>query len=110
MSQHTVQAVIGKAITDTLFRQSMFADPAATLASYELTPEEMDGLRAIDFETMECCARVLDDRIARGAMVRQVSGGFARRPATGAMAAVKGEVTRDPNDTGASGIRPDAAA
>ncbi|MEZ4769736.1 MAG: Franean1_4349 family RiPP [Caldilineales bacterium] len=65
MSQHTVQAVIGKAITDTLFRQSMFADPAATLASYELTPEEMDGLRGSTSRQWSV-ARVLDDRIARG--------------------------------------------
>ena len=69
MSQQSMQAIIGKAIIDTAFRQSMFADPEAALADFELTDGEMAALRAIDFETMECCARTLDDRISRAFMI-----------------------------------------
>ncbi|MCO5246549.1 MAG: Franean1_4349 family RiPP [Anaerolineae bacterium] len=65
MSQQSMQAIIGKAIIDTAFRQHMFADPEVALADFDLTDGEVAALRAIDFETMECCARTLDDRISR---------------------------------------------
>ena len=69
MSQQSMQAIIGKAIIDTAFRQRMFADPDTALADYELSDGEVAALRAIDFETMECCARTLDDRISRAFML-----------------------------------------
>ena len=69
MSQQSMQAIIGKAIIDTAFRQRMFADPDTVLADYELSDGEVAALRAIDFETMECCARTLDDRISRAFML-----------------------------------------
>lgn len=69
MSQQSMQAIIGKAIIDTAFRELIFADPEAALAGFELTDGEMVALRAIDFETMECCARTLDDRISRAFML-----------------------------------------
>ena len=69
MSQQSMQAIIGKAIIDTAFRELIFADPEAALAGFELTDGEMVALRAIDFETMECCARTLDDRISRAFMI-----------------------------------------
>ena len=69
MSQQSMQAIIGKAIIDTAFRQRMFSDPETALADYELSDGEVAALRAIDFETMECCARTLDDRISRAFML-----------------------------------------
>ena len=69
MSQQSMQIIIGKAIIDTAFRQRMFADPETALADYELSDGEVAALRAIDFETMECCARTLDDRISRAFML-----------------------------------------
>lgn len=69
MSQQSMQAIIGKAIIDTAFRQRMFADPDTALADYELSDGEVAALRAIDFETMECCARTLDDRITKAFMI-----------------------------------------
>jgi hypothetical protein len=68
MSKEAVQAVIGKAVTESEFRELLFANPDEALEGYELTEEEMAALKAIDAETMESFAGDLDERISRALM------------------------------------------
>jgi hypothetical protein len=65
MSRESVEAVIGKAVLDSEFRESLFADPNQALEGYELTDEEVAGLKVIDSETMEALAGTLDERISK---------------------------------------------
>jgi hypothetical protein len=65
MSKESVEAIVGKAVLDSEFREELFADPEKVLAKYELTEEEVAALRAIDLETMESFAGTLDERISK---------------------------------------------
>ncbi|MGD2147743.1 MAG: Franean1_4349 family RiPP [Anaerolineae bacterium] len=65
MSKEAVQAVIGKAVMETEFRELLFANPEEALEGYELTDTEVAALKAIDAETMESFAGELDERISR---------------------------------------------
>jgi hypothetical protein len=65
MSKEAVQAVIGKAVMESEFRELLFANPDQALEGYELTDEETAALKAIDAETMESFAGELDERISR---------------------------------------------
>jgi hypothetical protein len=65
MSKEAVEAIIGKAVLDSQFREALFATPEEVLAEYDLTEEEVVALRAIDFETMESFAGTLDERISK---------------------------------------------
>jgi hypothetical protein len=65
MSKEAIEAVIGKAVLDSEFREALFANPEEVLAEYDLTEEEVAALRAIDFETMESFAGTLDERISK---------------------------------------------
>lgn len=65
MSKEAVQAVIGKAVTDSEFREALFANPDEALAGYELTEAEIAALKSIDAETMESFAGSLDERISK---------------------------------------------
>ena len=74
MSKEAVEAVIGKAVLDSEFREALFANPEEVLAEYDLTEEEVAALRAIDFETMESFAGTLDERISKMQLVPFVDG------------------------------------
>jgi hypothetical protein len=65
MSKEAVQAVIGKAVTDSKFREELFAHPDQALSGYELTEAEIAALRNVDAETMESFAGTLDERISK---------------------------------------------
>ena len=65
MSRETVEAIIGKAVLDSEFREALFADPDQALEGYDLTDEEVAGLKIIDSETMESLAGTLDERISK---------------------------------------------
>ena len=73
MSKEALQAVIGKAVLDSEFREALFADPDQAVEGYELTEEEVAALKAIDAETMESFAGSLDERISK--VFLQFSGG-----------------------------------
>ena len=76
MSQEAVQAIIGKAVLDSEFRQALFADPEAALEGYDLTEQEVATLKGIDSETMESLAGTLDERISK-AFIAFGAGGSA---------------------------------
>ncbi len=73
MSKEALQAVIGKAVLDSEFREALFADPDKALEGYELTEEEVAALKVIDAETMESFAGGLDERISKAHL--QFAGG-----------------------------------
>lgn len=58
MSQRELEAVIGRAILDQEFRMSLFANPTAVLAGYELTQAEMAALRMVDAESLDACGGI----------------------------------------------------
>ena len=65
MSKEAVQAVIGKAVTESEFRELLFANPDEALEGFDLTEDDVAALKAIDAETMESFAGDLDERISR---------------------------------------------
>jgi hypothetical protein len=76
MSRKAVEAIIGKAVLDMEFREALFADPDNTLEGYDLTEEEVAGLKVIDSETMESLAGTLDERISKFGSHLVFWGGF----------------------------------
>jgi hypothetical protein len=65
MSKEAVQQIIGKAVTDAEFRNTLFADPNKALEGYDLTEQEIAGLKTLDAETMDTMAGNLDERISK---------------------------------------------
>jgi hypothetical protein len=74
MTKEAVEAIIGKAVLDSQFREALFANPEEALAEYDLTEEEIAALRAIDFETMESFAGTLDERISKMQLFPLIDG------------------------------------
>jgi hypothetical protein len=75
MSKEAVEAIIGKAVLDSDFREALFADPDKALAGYELTEQEVATLKGIDAETMESLAGTLDERISKAMIAFGIGGG-----------------------------------
>lgn len=69
MSKEAVQAVIGKAVTESEFRELLFANPDEALEGYELTEAETAALKGIDAETMDAFAGDLDERISKAFII-----------------------------------------
>ena len=79
MSKEAVEAIIGKAVVDSEFREALFANPDEALAGYELTEVEIAALKAVDAETMESFAGSLDERISKSLIA---GAGFGSRGPT----------------------------
>lgn len=60
MSQEARDAIVDRAMSDAPFRALLMSDPAAALASYDLTPEE----RAM-FQSGTARTERLEDRISK---------------------------------------------
>ena len=73
MSQEVVNNIIGKAATDTDFRQLLRDNPDQALKGFDLTEEEKDSLRKMNFESLDKFSGDLDDRISK--KIRHVSVG-----------------------------------
>jgi hypothetical protein len=74
MSKEAVQAVIGKAVTDSKFREDLFANPDHALSGYELTEAEIAALKNVDAETLESLAGTLDERISKAFIAGVLAG------------------------------------
>jgi hypothetical protein len=74
MSKQAVQEVIGKAVTDSEFREALFANPDEALAGYQLTEDEIVALKSVDAETMESFAGSLDERISKAFVAGLMAG------------------------------------
>ena len=68
MSQEAREAIVDRAMSDAKFRALLMSDPAAALASYDLTPEE----RAM-FQSGTARAERLEDRISKSDLAASLS-------------------------------------
>lgn len=104
MSKESVEAIVGKAVLDSQFREALFANPEEVLADYELTEEEVAALRAIDFETMESFAGTLDERISKVffSPLQLIDGLTSLQ--VGLSDALAGEMQQDAGDAAAEGV------
>ncbi len=67
MSQEVVQQIIGRAVTDAEFRQKLIDNAKEACKGYDLTPEELAALEALDAESLKAFAGSLDVRITKTA-------------------------------------------
>jgi hypothetical protein len=66
VSLKAVQMVIGRAATDEEFREALIENAAKACKGYDLTPEELKALEALDAESLKAFAGTLDKRIQKG--------------------------------------------
>jgi hypothetical protein len=67
MSQHEIERVIGRAATDSAFRQTLIDDARAACKEYDLTEDELDALEKLDANSLLAFAGSLDKRISKTA-------------------------------------------
>jgi hypothetical protein len=67
MAWENIEAIIGRAIVDTTFRERLLADPRAALHGERLTPEEEALLADIHATTLDDFARQVLQRMGRNA-------------------------------------------
>ena len=67
MSQDAVSQIIGRAVTDTEFRQWLFSNPEEALQGYDLNEDEIEALKNLKQEDLEDFSTKLDSRITKRA-------------------------------------------
>jgi hypothetical protein len=67
MTQHEIERVIGRAATDSAFRQALIDDARAACKEYDLTEDELDALEKLDASSLLAFAGSLDKRISKTA-------------------------------------------
>jgi Ribosomally synthesized peptide prototyped by Frankia Franean1_4349. len=72
MSQHEIERVIGRAATDSAFRQALIDDAHTACKDYDLTEDELDALEKLDAQSLLAFAGTLDKRISK-----TIGSGFA---------------------------------
>ena len=65
MSQTEIERVIGRAVTDTQFRQALIEDAREACKEYDLTEDELDALEKLDASSLMAFAGTLDSRISK---------------------------------------------
>ncbi|HEX9371425.1 MAG TPA: Franean1_4349 family RiPP [Roseiflexaceae bacterium] len=65
MSQHEVERVIGRAVTDAAFREALIKNAREACKEYDLTDDELEALEALDSESLAAFAGTLDKRISK---------------------------------------------
>lgn len=71
MSAEGMQFIIGRAVTNPAFRDQLRADPVAVATAigstqnYAFDHEELDALKAMDWDGLDGVAHDLDQRISR---------------------------------------------
>ena len=68
MSDEVMQFVIGRAVTDTEYRELLFNKPDEALEGYELSEEETQLLKQIERESFEEYLPELGDRISKAGL------------------------------------------
>lgn len=66
MAQEHVQTIIGRLVSDSEFAKAFFANSDEALKEYDLTEEEIAGLKAMNKDELGKFARSLDERISKG--------------------------------------------
>jgi len=67
MSQDTISQIIGRAVTDADFRETLFSNPEQALEDYNLTDDEREALKNLKQEDLEDFSTKLDSRITKRA-------------------------------------------
>ena len=75
MSAEDVKQVIGRAVLDAEYREMLFSDPDSALEDYDLTKEELAGLKNIEREKFDTMAGALEERMSRAGIGLQTLGG-----------------------------------
>jgi len=65
MSQSEIERVIGRAVTDSAFRQTLIDDARTACKDYDLTEDELDALEKLDANSLMAFAGTLDSRISK---------------------------------------------
>jgi len=65
MSQHEIERVIGRAATDSAFRQALIDNAREACKEYDLTEDELDALEKLDAQSLMAFAGTLDRRISK---------------------------------------------
>jgi hypothetical protein len=65
MSQSEIERVIGRAVTDSAFRQALIDDAREACKEYDLTEDELDALEKLDANSLMAFAGTLDSRISK---------------------------------------------
>ena len=73
MSQHEIERVIGRAATDSAFRQALVENAREACKGFDLTEEEIEALEKLDTSSLSSFAATLDKRISKTG-----GGGFVR--------------------------------
>ena len=73
MSQHEIERVIGRAATDSTFRQALIENAREACKGFDLTEEEIQALEKLDNSSLASFAATLDKRISKTG-----GGGFVR--------------------------------
>jgi len=66
VSLEAVQMIIGRAATDAEFREALIENAAEACKDYDLTPQELAALEALDAGSLKAFAGTLDKRIQKG--------------------------------------------
>ncbi len=67
MSQDAVSQIIGRAVTDADFRETLFSNPEQALQGYDLTEDDKEALKNLKQEDLEEFSTKLDSRITKRA-------------------------------------------
>ena len=65
MSKEAVEAIVGRAVIDDAFRETLLLHPDRALAGYDLDEGDLDVLRETGAESLEAFAGSLDERISK---------------------------------------------
>jgi hypothetical protein len=65
MSQEAIERVIGRAATDSKFRQALIDNAREACKEYDLTEDELDALERLDSASLMAFAGTLDKRISK---------------------------------------------
>jgi hypothetical protein len=67
MSQSEIERVIGRAVTDEMFRIALIENAREACEGYDLTEDELDALEKLDAQSLLAFAGTLDKRISKKA-------------------------------------------
>jgi hypothetical protein len=65
MSQTEIERVIGRAATDSAFRQALIENARDACKEYDLAEDELDALEKLDANSLMAFAGTLDQRISK---------------------------------------------
>lgn len=65
MSHSEVERVIGRAVTDPVFRQALIDNAREACKEFDLTEEELDALEKLDSSSLQAFAMTLDQRLSK---------------------------------------------